>query len=136
MSTFGIDASLEHSNTVRETAPLDEEMTFDARRTPDHVTEDAELRTAFREALGRLAPRPRQIVQMADVDGLASTEIAELLDLSPGTVWRPEMGEQQLAWRANEGVRISRVLGALHAMPLTGEAARLGADADINTVVV
>ncbi|MFI2422656.1 endonuclease [Streptomyces sp. NPDC018955] len=42
-----------------------------------------------------------------------------------GTVWRPEMGEQQLAWRANEGVRISRVLEALRAIPLTGEAARL-----------
>ncbi|QIJ66245.1 endonuclease [Streptomyces sp. JB150] len=42
-----------------------------------------------------------------------------------GTVWRPEMGEQQVAWRANEGVRISRVLEALHKVPLTGEAARL-----------
>lgn len=42
-----------------------------------------------------------------------------------GAVWQPEMGEQQLAWRANEGVRISRVLRALHETPLTGEAARL-----------
>lgn len=42
-----------------------------------------------------------------------------------GTVWRPQMGEQQLAWRANEGVRISRVLRALHEVPLSGEAARL-----------
>ncbi|MDT0610443.1 endonuclease [Streptomyces lancefieldiae] len=42
-----------------------------------------------------------------------------------GTVWRPETGEQRLAWRANEGVRISRVLRALHEAPLSGEAARL-----------
>ncbi|MFF5846990.1 endonuclease [Streptomyces massasporeus] len=42
-----------------------------------------------------------------------------------GVVWQPEMGDQQLAWRANEGVRISRVLRALHETPLTGEAARL-----------
>ncbi|QLH25497.1 endonuclease [Streptomyces sp. Rer75] len=42
-----------------------------------------------------------------------------------GTVWRPEMGEQQLAWRANEGVRISRVLRALHEAALTGAAAQL-----------
>ncbi|WP_149551238.1 endonuclease [Streptomyces marokkonensis] len=42
-----------------------------------------------------------------------------------GTVWQPGMGEQQLAWRANEGVRISRVLRALHEVPLSGEAARL-----------
>ncbi|MFJ7073486.1 endonuclease [Streptomyces sp. NPDC098781] len=42
-----------------------------------------------------------------------------------GVVWQPEMGEQQLAWQANEGVRISRVLGALHEVPLTGDTARL-----------
>ncbi|MGW0712199.1 endonuclease [Streptomyces sp. NPDC002643] len=42
-----------------------------------------------------------------------------------GTVWTPAMGEDRLAWLANEGVRISRVLGALHAMSLTGAAARL-----------
>jgi endonuclease I/V8-like Glu-specific endopeptidase len=42
-----------------------------------------------------------------------------------GSVWRPDMGDQQLAWRANEGVRISRVLSALHEVSLTGEAARL-----------
>ncbi|MFF9221065.1 endonuclease [Streptomyces viridosporus] len=42
-----------------------------------------------------------------------------------GTVWRPEMGEQQLAWRANEGVRISRVLRALHETSLSGAAAGL-----------
>ncbi|MFJ8111251.1 endonuclease [Streptomyces sp. NPDC096132] len=42
-----------------------------------------------------------------------------------GTVWRPEAGEERLAWKANEGVRISRVLGALHTMTPAGEAARL-----------
>ncbi|MFE7393932.1 endonuclease [Streptomyces sp. NPDC057582] len=42
-----------------------------------------------------------------------------------GTVWTPEMGEHRLAWKANEGVRISRVLQALHAVTLTGTAARL-----------
>ncbi|MFJ4245034.1 endonuclease [Streptomyces iakyrus] len=42
-----------------------------------------------------------------------------------GSVWRPDMGDQQLAWRANEGVRISRVLSALHEVNLTSEAARL-----------
>ncbi|GGR19172.1 endonuclease [Streptomyces aurantiogriseus] len=42
-----------------------------------------------------------------------------------GTVWTPEMGEHRLAWKANEGVRISRVLQALHEITLTGGAARL-----------
>lgn len=42
-----------------------------------------------------------------------------------GTVWRPETGEDQLAWKANEGVRISSVLRALREVTLTGTAARL-----------
>jgi RNA polymerase sigma-70 factor (ECF subfamily) len=78
--------NLRRSNAVRDSAPLDEGTAFDGGRTPDRAAADAELREAFADALSQLAPRPRQIVQMADVDGLASTEIAELLDLSPGTV--------------------------------------------------
>jgi endonuclease I/V8-like Glu-specific endopeptidase len=42
-----------------------------------------------------------------------------------GTPWRPGMGEHQLAWKANEGVRISRVLDALREVSLTGTAAQL-----------
>ncbi|WP_200307072.1 endonuclease [Streptomyces adelaidensis] len=42
-----------------------------------------------------------------------------------GTVWTPDMGDDRLAWKANEGVRISRVLRALHELTLTGAAARL-----------
>jgi RNA polymerase sigma-70 factor (ECF subfamily) len=78
--------NLRRSNAVRDSAPLDEGTAYDSGRSPDRAAADAELREAFTEALSHLAPRPRQIVQMADVDGLASTEIAELLDLSPGTV--------------------------------------------------
>ncbi|WP_405997107.1 endonuclease [Streptomyces sp. NBC_00829] len=42
-----------------------------------------------------------------------------------GTVWEPGMGENRLAWKANEGIRISRVLAALRQAPLTGSAAAL-----------
>lgn len=42
-----------------------------------------------------------------------------------GTRWTPEMGEHRLAWKANEGVRVSRVLGALRELQLTGSAAQL-----------
>ncbi|MFF5468199.1 endonuclease [Streptomyces achromogenes] len=42
-----------------------------------------------------------------------------------GTPWRPGMGEHRLAWKANEGVRVSRVLRALSRLTLTGNAARL-----------
>ncbi|MGW0732303.1 endonuclease [Streptomyces sp. NPDC002851] len=44
-----------------------------------------------------------------------------------GTVWHPAMGEDQLAWKANEGVRISRVLQAVRRAPLSGAAAQLRA---------
>ncbi|WP_037681226.1 endonuclease [Streptomyces albus] len=37
-----------------------------------------------------------------------------------GTRWTPETGEQNLAWKANEGVRVSRVVRALRDLPLTG----------------
>ncbi|MFF3336537.1 endonuclease [Streptomyces sp. NPDC002888] len=42
-----------------------------------------------------------------------------------GTVWRRGMDEHRLAWKANEGVRISRVLETLSRLTLTGTAARL-----------
>ncbi|WP_436791869.1 endonuclease [Yinghuangia sp. YIM S10712] len=45
-----------------------------------------------------------------------------------GTVWTPDMGEQRLAWKANEGVRTSRILAALSTHPLTGSAADLRAE--------
>lgn len=44
-----------------------------------------------------------------------------------GSVWRQEMGEDRLAWKANEGVRISRVLQAVRQAPLAGPAADLRA---------
>ncbi|MEE1762576.1 endonuclease [Streptomyces sp. SP18BB07] len=42
-----------------------------------------------------------------------------------GTLWTPEMGEERVAWVANEGVRISRILRTLSTISLTGTAARL-----------
>ncbi|TQK50390.1 endonuclease I [Streptomyces sp. SLBN-118] len=42
-----------------------------------------------------------------------------------GSVWEPSMGEHRLDWKANEGVRISRVLGALRQVPMSGPAAAL-----------
>lgn len=42
-----------------------------------------------------------------------------------GSPWTPDMGEQRLAWKANEGVRVSRILDALSGFALTGTAADL-----------
>ena len=42
-----------------------------------------------------------------------------------GTLWQQWMGEHKVAWKANEGVRISRVLQALSRLTLNGTAAGL-----------
>jgi endonuclease I/V8-like Glu-specific endopeptidase len=42
-----------------------------------------------------------------------------------GTPWTPDMGEERLAWIANEGVRISRIIKAVRDAVLTGEAAQM-----------
>ena len=44
-----------------------------------------------------------------------------------GSLWTSAMGEQRLDWKANEGVRISRVVRALREMPMTGTAEKLRA---------
>ncbi|MFB7256193.1 endonuclease [Streptomyces nojiriensis] len=45
-----------------------------------------------------------------------------------GTPWQPSMGEHRVDWKANEGVRVSRVLGAIQQVPLSGAAAALRAE--------
>jgi endonuclease G len=42
-----------------------------------------------------------------------------------GSVWEPGMDPDKLDWIANEGVRVSRLVSHIQALPLTGEAARL-----------
>ncbi|GHG61601.1 endonuclease [Streptomyces griseocarneus] len=44
-----------------------------------------------------------------------------------GSVWTPDQGEERLAWKANEGVRISRVLKAVREAPVSGSAPELRA---------
>jgi endonuclease I/V8-like Glu-specific endopeptidase len=44
-----------------------------------------------------------------------------------GGHWTPDMGEHRLDWKANEGVRISRVARALREEPLTGSPEKLRA---------
>ncbi len=40
-----------------------------------------------------------------------------LLDLD-GHIWDASMGEQRIAWKANEGVRISEIVAHIKAQPL------------------
>ena len=41
-----------------------------------------------------------------------------------GTIWREEMGDSQIKWIANEGVRLSRILEFVRVLPLDSETAK------------
>ncbi len=41
-----------------------------------------------------------------------------------GSIWREEMGDQQIDWKANEGVRLSKILEQVRAEPLTTDTAK------------
>ncbi|WP_240803634.1 endonuclease [Streptomyces sp. A0592] len=45
-----------------------------------------------------------------------------------GSRWHPSMGEHRVDWMANEGVRVSRILGMIQQFPLSGTAAALRAE--------
>ncbi len=77
-------ANLRRSRARRETEPE-----VDAVSTAPSALDDserAEARVMLNRALGTLSERQRMIVTLFDVDGRTSTEIGEMLDLSPGTV--------------------------------------------------
>ncbi|MGE7386203.1 endonuclease [Streptomyces sp. NPDC004126] len=45
-----------------------------------------------------------------------------------GSIWHPAMGEHRVDWKANEGVRVSRILAVIQQFPLSGAAAALRAE--------
>lgn len=77
-----------------------EAMTDVASSAPSALEESSRrgMREVLTRALARLSDRQRVIVTMFDVDGLTSTEIAETLDLAPGTV-RWDLHEARRALR-------------------------------------
>jgi RNA polymerase sigma-70 factor (ECF subfamily) len=54
--------------------------------TPEREAERTELRGRLREAMDALPERQRTIVQLFDLEGFAGPEIAEILEISDGTV--------------------------------------------------
>lgn len=54
--------------------------------TPEREAEQTELRGRLREAMEALPERQRTIVQLFDLEGFAGPEIAEILEISDGTV--------------------------------------------------
>jgi RNA polymerase sigma-70 factor (ECF subfamily) len=77
-------SNLRRSRARRETEP-ETDAVSPAPSALDE-SERAEAREQLGRALAMLSERQRMIVTLFDVDGLTSTEIGELIDLSPGTV--------------------------------------------------
>ena len=74
------------SKSVRERGTGVDLDVVPGRSAPDRDAEGSDVMRAFHGAVARLAPRPRLIVQLVDVDGFTPAEAAEMLHLSPGTV--------------------------------------------------
>jgi RNA polymerase sigma-70 factor (ECF subfamily) len=70
---------------------------------PDMLAETKELRTLIREEISALPPMMRQIIVLRDLEGLSYHELADLLDLSEGTVKsRLSRARQQLMQRISK----------------------------------
>lgn len=54
--------------------------------SPLRSAEQTELRERLKEVLAQLPPRQRAVVEFFELEGFTSTEIADILDLSDGTV--------------------------------------------------
>lgn len=77
-------ANLRRARARRETEP-EVDAVSPAPSALDE-SERAEARVMLTRAMATLSERQRMIVTLFDVDGMTSTEIGEMLDLSPGTV--------------------------------------------------
>ena len=77
-------ANLRRSRARRETEPEVDAVSPAPSGLED--SERAEARVMLNRALGTLSERQRRIVTLFDVDGMTSTEIGDMLDLSAGTV--------------------------------------------------
>ena len=70
----------------RQTEELHEESAGSSLDNPADDAERLELRERLNTAVGALPEQQRRIVQLADVDGLTSSEIGEMLEMPAGTV--------------------------------------------------
>jgi RNA polymerase sigma-70 factor (ECF subfamily) len=77
-------ANLRRTRARRETEP--ETDAVSSAPSALEESERAEARVMLTQAMATLSERQRMIVTLFDVDGMTSTEIGEMLDLSAGTV--------------------------------------------------
>jgi RNA polymerase sigma-70 factor, ECF subfamily len=66
---------------------------------PDREAARSALRSRLRDGLDRLPERQREVLMLYDVEGFAGPEIAEMLEISPGTV-RWHLHQARAAMRA------------------------------------
>jgi RNA polymerase sigma-70 factor, ECF subfamily len=88
--------NLRRGRSVRATEPLPHDVVA-GTQAPDAAAEQASLRTRLHAAVSALPERQRVIVQLADLEGFNSSEIADMLDVSAGTVrWHLHQARQTL----------------------------------------
>src|ERR1700722_10666939 len=73
------------SRRVRQTEAVPE-GTASAGASPELLAERAELYALLRLAVDELPERHRLIVRLVELEGFSTTEVAQMLDLSPSTV--------------------------------------------------
>ena len=89
--------NLRKAQSRRHAESLDLVEPASAAPGPATDAEQASLKAAVAEALGRLPEKQRVVVQLFDLDGFSGGEIAEMLGLSPGTVrWYLHQGRRAL----------------------------------------
>lgn len=77
--------NVRRSRKVRRTEPITETAPAPTR-SPEAAAVDAETRERIRSAMARLPERQRVIVLLSELEGYTSKEIAEILEVPPGTV--------------------------------------------------
>jgi len=73
------------ARAIRKTEPIPE-TTDDRRAAPQLDAERSEIRERLRIALMELPERQRFVVQMVDIDGVDTADVAAMLDVEPVTV--------------------------------------------------
>lgn len=90
----GLDVS--SSRAARGAAELDEEIA-DVSATPADAAERGDAIERLRGAVQALPPRRRLVVQLFELDGLSTAEIAELIGGTTATVrWHLHVARRQL----------------------------------------
>ncbi|HEX7120660.1 MAG TPA: sigma-70 family RNA polymerase sigma factor [Longimicrobiales bacterium] len=77
--------NVRRGRSIRRTEPIPEHASSDAA-APDGAAERAELLRRLAEAAEALPERQRTIVQLSELEGFTSAEVAEILGVSDGTV--------------------------------------------------